>query len=358
MPRCMSDRHNPGESPTDRTPPPSIDPLVDIPFDVHAHEHGTRIDIFLSRRIKRMSRSLAAELIRQGLVTRRGEVMKPSARVFPGERIILKRKRLDEAPIDDIVVPVVYEDAHVLAVSKPGDLIVHPTASAYHRTLIRVLRVRMHEEELDLAHRIDKETSGLVLLSRDPRIGAALKDQFASRTVQKSYLAIVAGIPDFDEAVLDAPMRLHPSSESGVLMEIGGEGAQPSVTDVSVLARGNRAALVEARPHTGRQHQIRLHLAHRGHPIIGDKLYLGGEDVFIRALNGLIEEDELLGLVGHRRQALHAWKATFVHPVTRAAMTLAAPPPPDFVALAQRFGLVFDRLLGVARGAERTDGEG
>src|SRR5687767_1777628 len=143
--------------------------MVDIPFDVLSHEHGTRVDVFLSRRIKRMSRSLAAELVRQGMVRRAtiGEKLKPSSRVLVGERIILKRKKLDEAPTDDIIVPTVYIDDRIIAVSKPGDLVVHPTASAYHRTLIRVLRTRLGEQHLDLAHRIDKETSGLVLLARD-----------------------------------------------------------------------------------------------------------------------------------------------------------------------------------------------
>lgn len=308
---------------------------------MHGHEHGLRLDVFLSRRIKRMSRTLAAALVREGSVRRRaGEPVKPSAGVHAGETVILLRKRLDEAPTHDIVVPEVYSDAHLLAVAKPGDLVVHPTASAYHRTLIRVLRARHGTEELDLAHRIDKETSGLVLLTRDPTAGAHLKNQFATRTVKKAYLAIVAGLPREDEWVIDLPMRLAPGSTSGVLMEIGGAGAQPAVTEVTVLSRGNRAALVEARPRTGRQHQIRLHLAHLGHPIIGDKLYLGGEDVFIRALNDAIDGADLLGLVGHPRQALHAWRATFVHPGTRGELTLSAPPPPDFLALAARFSLI------------------
>lgn len=320
---------------------------VDIPFQVFSHEHGIRLDLFLSRRIKRMSRSLAATLIRQGMVRREpgGALLKPSARVLEGERVILRRKKLEEAPIDDIVLPIVYADERIMAVSKPGDLVVHPTASAYHRTLIRVLRVRMGEGDLDLAHRIDKETSGLVLLGRDPAASAHLKEQFASRDVKKSYLAIVAGVPKEDELVIDLPMRLRPGSASGVLMEIGGEGAQPATTEVSVLSRGKCAAIVEARPRTGRQHQIRLHLGHIGHPIIGDKLYLGGEDVFIRALNGDVDVETLLGLVGHPRQALHAHRATFLHPGTRKEMTLSAPLPLDLCALAARFGLTLPPLM-------------
>jgi 23S rRNA pseudouridine1911/1915/1917 synthase len=315
--------------------------MIDIPFDVLATERGTRLDVFLTRRIKRMSRTLAATLIRSGMVRRQGgtAITKPATRVLEGDRILLKRKKLNEAPTDSIVVPVIYEDERMIAVSKPGDLVVHPTASAYHRTLIRILRTRMDERFLDLAHRIDKETSGLVLLARDREAGTNLKQQFASRAVKKAYLAVVARVPNEDRMTLALPMRLKPASLSGVLMEIGGEEAQPAVTEIVVLSRGRDAALVEARPHTGRQHQIRLHLAHAGHPIIGDKLYLGGEQVFLRALRGEISDEELLMLVGHPRQALHAWHATFAHPATGERMTLRAPPPPDFIELCARFQL-------------------
>jgi 23S rRNA pseudouridine1911/1915/1917 synthase len=310
--------------------------MIDIPFDVQRDEHGTRLDLFLSRRIKRMSRSLAAMLIRSGMVRRSSApvpLTKPAARVLFGDRILLKRKKLDEPPIDDIVVPILYEDRRMLAVSKPGDLVVHPTASAYHRTLIRVLWTRLGDTYLDLAHRIDKETSGLVLIARDPEASACLKGQFARRQVKKAYLAVVKGAIGVDSMVLDRPMRLRPNSDSGVLMEIGGDGAQPSVTEVSVLARAPDASLVEARPHTGRQHQIRLHLADAGHPIIGDKLYLGGEDLFIRALNKEASPEEVVRVTGFGRQALHALRASFQHPETKLPMTLEAPPPPDLVAL-------------------------
>jgi 23S rRNA pseudouridine1911/1915/1917 synthase len=315
--------------------------LVDIPFEVRAEEQGARLDVFLSKRIKRMSRSLAATLIRSGMVRRDGDpaALKPASRVQSGDRILLKRKKLNEPPTDDIVVPVLYEDRRMLAVSKPGDLVVHPTASAYHRTLIRILWTRLGDTYLDLAHRIDKETSGLVLIARDPEASANLKGQFASRRVKKAYLAVVSGAIDADELVLDRPMRLKPNSDSGVLMEIGGDNAQPAITEIAVLARSPRASLVEARPHTGRQHQIRLHLADAGHPIIGDKLYLGGEDLFIRALNHEAGAEEILAKVGHSRQALHAQRAAFAHPETNAPMTLEAPPPPDLLELMDALGL-------------------
>ena len=316
--------------------------LIEIPFDVRPHEHGLRIDLFLSRRMTRMSRSLAARLVRMGRVRRVPESpLKASSRVFEGERIIMKRKPLDEASPDDIVVPIVHDDPQVLAVNKPGNLVVHPTASHYHRTLIRIMRTRLDEEALDLAHRIDKETSGLILLARDFDSASWLKKQFAERRVQKSYLALVKGIPEQESLQVTAPMRLA-TSTSNVLMEIcrpEDRDALPASTEIVVLARGKDAALVEARPKTGRQHQIRLHLLHCGWPILGDKLYLGGEEFFLDAIRHDFPVEELIAKVGHHRQALHAWKATFRHPRDREPMTLTAPLSDDLVALAEQHGI-------------------
>lgn len=316
------------------------DELVDIPFPVWPDEHGQRIDLFLSRRIKRMSRSKAADLIRDGKVRRQsGPIDRPSLKVHAGDRVLLRRRRLSEGPTEGIELPVVFEDEYLLAVSKPGDLVVHPTASAFHRTLIRILRARRPGEFLDLAHRLDKETSGLILLSRHAAADARLKDDFAERRVKKAYRAIVAGTPAADEFVVDAPMRLAPGSLSGVRMEIGGADALPSVTRVTVLARGAGVALVEARPETGRQHQIRLHLLHAGLPIVGDKLYLGGEELFIRSINERLDAETLTALVGHPRQALHAFRVDLAHPISRAPISISAPLAPDMVELAGRLGL-------------------
>lgn len=321
--------------------------MVDIPFEVQALDHGLRVDLFLIRKMRRMSRSLAARVVKSGAVRRgTGELIdKPSARVFEGEVVVMRRRPMDEGPTDHIHVPVLHEDEHMVLVSKPGDLVVHPTASAYHRTLVHIMRTRMGDDRLDLAHRIDKETSGLVIMSRNPAAATHLSLQFARRTVEKSYLAVVLGAPEWDERTIELPLRLVPDSLTKCLMEVGGAGAQPALTHVRVVARGDRTALVEARPKTGRQHQIRLHLAHIGHPILGDKLYFGSEDFFVAAIRGDYDEASLVGSVGHPRQALHAWQASFQHPDDGRTFTQAAPLPEDMVALARRMRIPVPEAL-------------
>lgn len=316
-----------------------VDPLVEIPFEVREHEHGTRVDVFLSRRIARMSRSFAARLVRLGRVRRAGDEhrLRPSARVFEGETVIVLRRPLQEGDTDTIEIPILHQDDVLVAVSKPGDLVVHPTASHYKRTLIRIMRTRLNDESLDLAHRIDKETSGVILMARTFESASDLKTQFQYRRVQKSYLAIVRGCPRQEEVELDAPMRLA-QSESKCVMEVH-PGGLPSRTEVRVLSRGRDAALVEARPHTGRQHQIRVHLADWGHPIIGDKLYVGGEQFFMDALDGVYAPEEIRDRVGHDRQALHAFRTRFRHPGTQQSMEISAPLPPDLLDLAAAHGI-------------------
>lgn len=300
--------------------------------------------------MKRMSRSLAARLVRDGRVRRVPHgALKASARVFEGERVILKRRPLQEASPDDVVVPIVHQDERLVAVNKPGDLVVHPTASHYHRTLIRIMRTRLDDEELDLAHRIDKETSGLILMARDFQAASLLKRQFAERTVTKAYLALVVGTPFADRFTVKASMRLA-DTVSNVVMEVVPDDhpdAQAALTEVTVLARAETAALVEARPKTGRQHQIRVHLRHSGIPIIGDKIYLGGESFFMDALRPDFDPADVIAEVGHLRQALHAWKAAFHHPGSGERMELSAPLPPDLIALAEQHGLHVDEIPGV-----------
>lgn len=326
------------------------DRLIEIPFDVAPHEHGIRLDIFLSRRMKRMSRSLAARLVKEGRVRREPEgVVKASARVFAGDRVIIQRRPLNELPTEDVVIPIVYEDPRLLGVNKPGNLVVHPTASHYHRTLIRILRSRLDNEALDLGHRIDKETSGVVIITKDFGAASHIHRQFADRKVRKSYLAIVSGTPEKVQWTVRAPLRLA-DTISNVVMEVTEESdprAQPALTEVRVLAVGTNAALVEARPRTGRQHQIRVHLNYLGHPIVGDKLYLGGEAFFIEAITPEFPIETTIATVGHERQALHAWKAGITHPDSGAYLELTAPLPPDLIKLAGDYQIPLEGLSGI-----------
>ena len=288
-----------------------------------------------------MSRNTAADVIKNGQLRREdGAVIeKPSYRVREGDLFLMRRKKLREAPTDDIVIPVIYEDDDILVVNKPGGLVVHPTASAYHRTLIRILRERRPDHYLTLSHRLDKETSGLMFLARNLESDSTIKEDFARRRISKAYLAIVIGVVQANEFVIDKPMRAMPESISSCMMEVGGEGAVPAVTEVTVISRGRQCTLVEARPKTGRQHQIRVHLEAIGHPIIGDKLYLGGEEFFLRSLGGRMADDDLIGAIGHWRQALHAWRVSVTHPRTKNLLTVHAPLPEDMRRLCSQYGL-------------------
>lgn len=322
--------------------------MIEIPLKVGPHEAGRRLDVFVSMRMARMSRQLVQAVVRTGQIRCDEQVgpFRPAQRVRLGQVWYLKRPRLDEADPDSFDIPILYEDAHLMAVNKPGNLVVHPTASAYHASVIRIMRARTGLSQLDLAHRIDKETSGLLLLAKNTSVASALKEAFAKRRMQKAYLALVVHVPLRPQFVVDAAMRLAPASETGVLMEISKTDGYPAETAFRCLAAGRQLALVAAEPRTGRQHQIRLHAAHAGHPLLGDKLYFGGEHIFIEAIRGALSDEALTGAVGHQRQALHAYELVFDHPVTGEAMRLRAPLAPDLAALAQRFGVDAARFAG------------
>ena len=233
---------------------------------------------------------------------------------------------------------VLYEDADVLALDKPAGLPMHPSAKFYRNTLTTLLRERYPDEPLQIAHRIDRETSGVLLVARTPSAASWLKRAFARRAVDKSYLALVKGQPP-DEGVIDQPIKLL-DSPSHVMMGPAADGLK-AVTRFRVVQRYAGHALCAAHPETGRQHQIRVHLAAIGHPIVGDKIYGAGERYFMRACDeeasaGRIS-DELLALFdGLPRHALHAHRLTFPHPRTRAPMTIESPLSPDLVSYIAR----------------------
>lgn len=295
---------------------------------------GMRLDRFLVTEMPRLSRTRAARIAAEYAFTTQGAPLAPSRIVRAGQMIVLYRPAWDE-PAAPHEVPVLHEDEDLIAVDKPAGLQVHPTARVHRNTLTAILAARYPGERIALCHRLDKETSGVLLAARTVEAERTLKRVFAERGVDKVYLAIVHGEVVQPRFVVDAPMALA-GGEVSVLMAVRptSAGGLPARTRVRVVRALRGFTLVEAVPETGRQHQIRVHLAHVGHPIVGDKLYAHGPGIFLEVLKqGLTPElrDRLL----LDRHALHAHRITFPHPGTGAETTVESALPADLMAFVE-----------------------
>jgi 23S rRNA pseudouridine1911/1915/1917 synthase len=297
---------------------------------------GLRLDHFVKTQITRLSRTKIQTIIDTQLRRADGHAPKPSTHVAAGEHYIIRREAKPEPPCPR-TFGVVHEDARMLIIDKPAGLPVHASAKFYFNTLARVLSERYPTEpELQLCHRLDRETSGCVVIARDREAAAFLKHAISEkhRTV-KQYLAIVDGQPPWDtETLLDSPLRISTEADDTRLATVKvlvDPNGMPAATRVQVERRTDRYALVRCTLVTGRQHQIRVHLAHSGFPIVGDKLYAHGDDAFIDYCDeGLTPE--LAALFVLPRHALHAARITVPHP-EGGNVTGEAPLPADMAGL-------------------------
>ena len=297
---------------------------------------GLRLDHYVKTQITRLSRTKIQTIIDTQLRRADGHAPKSSTSVAAGEHYIIRREAKPEPPCPR-TFGVVHEDARMLIIDKPAGLPVHASAKFYFNTLARVLSERYPSEpELQLCHRLDRETSGCVVIARDREAAAFLKHAISEkhRTV-KQYLAIVDGQPPWDtEALLDAPLRISTEADATRLATVKvlvDPNGMPAATRVQVERRTDRYALVRCTLVTGRQHQIRVHLANAGFPIIGDKLYAHGDDAFIDYCDeGLTPE--LAALFVLPRHALHAARITVPHP-EGGNVTGEAPLPADMAGL-------------------------
>ena len=311
--------------------------IISLRIEVPRECDGWRLDHFLKRRIGRLSRTRIQDIIATQVTLSDGRRPRSSASVHAGQIIHLDRPAPNEPDVPRRF-DVLYEDADVLAIDKPAGLPMHPSAKFYRNTLTSLLRERYPDEPMQIAHRIDRETSGVLLVARTASAASWLKRAFARRAVDKSYLALVKGQPP-DEGLIDRPIKLL-DTPSHVVMGPADDGLK-AVTRFRVVERFANHALCAAHPETGRQHQIRVHLAAIGHPIVGDKIYGAGERYFMRACDEEASEgrvsDELLAIFdGLPRHALHAQRLTFPHPLTRAPMTIESPWPADLVEYTAR----------------------
>ncbi len=290
-------------------------------FTIGAAEAGTRLDIFLSSQLADLSRSRIQEEIRQGRVTINGSTVRPSQVLRDGDVVLVAPPApplQTDVGAEDIPLVVLHEDSSLIVMNKPAGLVVHPGAGNFTGTVVNALLHHCDDlssiggvERPGIVHRLDKETSGCLVAAKNDKAHRLLSEQFAGREVEKTYLALVDGRPRMPHGWIDAPIGRHPVHRQKMAVHERGREAQ---THYRVIASEGLQSLVECRPKTGRTHQIRVHLKHLGHSVIGDPIY---------------------GRRGsHTRHFLHAWKLAFRHPVSGKKVEFCSPLPSDFPAWA------------------------
>ncbi|MGY6518237.1 MAG: 23S rRNA pseudouridine(1911/1915/1917) synthase RluD [Lysobacteraceae bacterium] len=290
---------------------------------------GRRFDQVLAELFPDFSRSRLSEWVKSGDALLDGRQVRPREAVQGGESVVVAVKMTTEtrAEPEDIPLDVLYEDDEVLVIDKPAGLVVHPGAGNPRGTLVNALLFRdpslAELPRAGIVHRLDKDTSGVMVVARTLRAHTALVEQLSGREVHRQYVAVVAG-PMIAGGTVDAPIGRHPSDRIRMAVVANGRDA---VTHYRVRERFRSHTVVECRLETGRTHQIRVHMAHVRHPIVGDPLYARLTQPK-GATEALAE-----GLRAFRRQALHAEKLSFAHPATGEPVTTEAPLPADMVRL-------------------------
>ena len=284
-------------------------------------ESDARLDVFAAEAAD-ITRSRAGALIREGCVLVNGsQQAKAGCKLRAGDRVTVRIPEAEPASIEaeDIDLDILYQDPDVAVVFKPSGMVVHPAAGNERGTLVNALLKHLDnlsgiggEIRPGIVHRIDKDTSGLLLVAKNDRAHVSLSDQIRAHSVHRAYQAIVIGNLRDDEGFVDAPIGRHPTDRKRMAVVSGGREAR---TNWRVLERLRGATLIEARLTTGRTHQIRVHMASIGHPVLGDPVY-GPKKSPYPVAGG---------------QLLHAFQIGFVHPVTGEEMRFTSPPEPRFL---------------------------
>jgi 23S rRNA pseudouridine1911/1915/1917 synthase len=302
--------------------------------------------VFLASQLPTYSRATLQRAIDAGHVRLDTVQVKPSVRLKAGSEVVVRQidvPREGPAP-QNIALSILHEDEAIVVVDKPAGMIVHPAKGHWDGTLASALAhhfgklsERGGPTRPGIVHRLDRDTSGVIVVAKNDQVHDALAEQFKARQVEKEYLAIVVGVPDRDRDVIDEPIGDHPTHREKKAIRREDATARPAVTGYEVVERYNGFAFLRVRPQTGRTHQIRIHLAHVGYPVLCDRLYGG---------RAILDEQELMprqtiiatgGARGQaqrtllRRHALHAHRLTITHPATAQRLTFEAPLPTDIL---------------------------
>lgn len=286
---------------------------------------GIRVDIYVAKALD-ISRSYAGNLIKTGKVSMRDRILKANYRVAAGDEIVIEKDEAEDLTVEaeNIPLDIVYEDKDIIIVNKARGMVVHPAAGNPNGTLVNALLWHCGGElsgingviRPGIVHRLDKDTSGLMVAAKTDTAHKSLAEQIKSHTARRTYVALVHGNIVEAKGRIDAPLGRHPKDR--VKMAVNMKDGKDAITHFTVLERFGNYTLVQCRLETGRTHQIRVHMAYIGHPVVNDPLYGYKRDAF--PIEG---------------QALHSCALDLVHPITKQAMHFEAPWPDDFKAVVQ-----------------------
>lgn len=315
-----------------------------VELTVEARAHGWRVDHYLSRLYPNYSRALFQRAIETKAVTINGLPVKSSRRLRVNDRVSVRLPELPDSslPAENIPLEILYEDDALVVLNKAAGMIVHPGKGNYGGTLAAALQ--FHFDQLSdvagqfrpgIVHRLDRDTTGVIVIAKNNQVHNKLSAQFEQRTVQKEYRAIVWEELNFDSDYIETYVRVHPRQREKMQVCAAGGNAREAVTFYETLERLGGFTYVRLRPRTGRTHQLRVHMQHIGHPIVADRAY-GGRNVLKRSdlsdssgtATGPTEGAARKILIA--RQALHAFRLEFDHPQSGQRMAIDAPLPEDF----------------------------
>ncbi|MBA3432173.1 MAG: RluA family pseudouridine synthase [Actinobacteria bacterium] len=300
-----------------------------IRFSPDPTDIGQRVDVVLARRAA-VARRIAQQAVASGSVTVGGNTVRPSRRLEAGDIVAgdIASGQPEPPRGEDIPLSVRFSDDRVLVVSKPAGLVTHPTGGHETGTLVNALLAGggplsgVDPSRPGIVHRLDKDTSGLLLVARDDTAHGFLVDAMRQRLIERRYLALVRGAPSAPSGTVEAPIGRHPRKRASMGVVPGG---RPAVTHYKVIGRTPEVSLLDVSLETGRTHQIRVHLAHLGRPVLGDRVYGGASELAVR--------------LGIDRPFLHAWRLSFPHPADSRTIEIRDHLPDDLSAALAAAGL-------------------
>lgn len=297
-------------------------------YTVTDSDAGSRLDVFLSAQPDNPSRSNIQKMIMEGNVSVNGQVKRANYKLRPADNIVMTYQPPQEieAVPEDIPLDILYEDSDIIVVNKARGMVVHPAAGVYTGTLVNALLYHCGDElsgingkiRPGIVHRLDKDTSGVMVVAKNDFAHNSLAEQIGSKTAVKEYVALVHGNITEEKGIIEANIGRHPVDRKK--MAVVTSGGKPATTVFHVLERFKNCTFVKCRLLTGRTHQIRVHMAYIGHPLIGDPKYCNSKNKF-----------DIQG------QALHSLSLTLIHPRTNQEMTFTAPIPQDMQKLLKYF---------------------